>query len=111
MPCATEQALPHMPQLLTLFWTLASHPLPGCRSQSPKPLAQVSWHCPSMHVEVACWVPQEVPQAPQCCLLVLVSVSQPLARLPSQSSSGAMHEVSLHVPVSHDVVAPAASHF
>ena len=89
-----EQTDPQLPQLLALFVVLISQPsvflLP---LQSAKPALQVPVQTPAVQVgEAMPLLEQTVPQPPQLLALVAVLISQPLARLLSQSAKLAAHE-------------------
>jgi hypothetical protein len=66
-----------------------SQPLPVLPSQSPLHEAQVTVHPPQVPLTQVGVPPpgqlQALLQAPQCVMLVFLSVSQPLFGLPSQS--------------------------
>jgi len=47
------QTFPHAPQLVTSVAVLASQPLRGSLSQSPKPLSHVNEHAPALHAAAA----------------------------------------------------------
>jgi hypothetical protein len=105
---APEHTRPHVPQ-----WegdeSEASQPFAAIPSQSAKPGAhafvqrpaaqEARWFGPAAHA---------APHDPQWVRLVLVSVSQPFAGIPSQSAKGATH-VFMQRPVEHDArwLAPA----
>jgi hypothetical protein len=59
----------------------------------------------AVQVGVPFWLLQTLPHPPQWPTVVLVSVSQPLAALPSQSAHGATHEAMVQVPFEHPVTA------
>ncbi len=66
---------------------------PRSPSQSPKPALQLpTAHAPEAQAAVALGTLHARPQAPQCALVLVVLVSQPLAALPSQSPKPALHE-------------------
>src|SRR5204862_421374 len=81
---ARLQALPQVPQLASVVLRLVSQPLPTLPSQLPKPAVQAIWQAPPTQLAAPFVVEQALPQAPQCEVLVLSVVSQPLATLPSQ---------------------------
>ena len=79
------------PQCATEVRRSASQPLRALPSQSPKFVAQrPTAQRPSTHVDSALARAQRLPQAPQAVAVVRVSVSQPLAGSPSQSSKPAL---------------------
>jgi hypothetical protein len=86
VPLVAVQALPQRPQFATLVRVSASQPLVALPSQSAKPVAQVLTHADATHEAVAfARMGHTVPQAPQCAVLVRVSVSHPFVALVSQS--------------------------
>src|SRR2546428_811327 len=100
---ARLQALPQLPQLAMSPVVSVSHPLATLLSQLPKPLLQVIWQAPALHAGVPLLLEQTFPQAPQCAVLALVSVSQPLATLPSQSPKPASQAI-WQAPALHEGV-------
>jgi hypothetical protein len=81
------------PQRLQLAFvpSWVSQPVVGSRSQSAKPAAQVNWHVPATQAAAVVWaVPQLRWQSPQWVASVAISVSQPLAAMPSQSAKPAL---------------------
>ena len=79
-----EQGALQDPQWATVPSVSTSQPLsvaPGRGpSQSPQPFWQAWVHCPDEQVcELLCEVEHAVPQAPQCAVVVLRLVSQPLS--------------------------------
>jgi hypothetical protein len=90
------QTLPHAPQFEPDDVRSVSHPFDGSPSQSPHPVAHVPTpHLAPEHDAVATWAPRghACPQAPQLLADAVVSVSQPLAALPSQSPNPALQTV------------------
>jgi len=84
----------HLPQWAVSVWVLTSQPSTGFMLQSAKPAVQVKPHVPRVQVRVALGgVGHTLLQRPQWEGLLLRSVSQPLARLPSQSPKPALHTV------------------
>jgi hypothetical protein len=80
------QKVPHPPQLAASVRVSASQPLLATWSQSRKPASQAATaHDPAAQLGVACASRHCRPQAPQCAALEVVSASQPLAAVPSQS--------------------------
>jgi hypothetical protein len=80
----SEQALPQLPQFVTLLWVFVSHPFVGSPSQLPHPTTQVGAHVPLEQTVVPWGFVQPLPQLPQLATLVCVFVSQPFAALVSQ---------------------------
>jgi hypothetical protein len=108
--CVAGQARPHAPQWAGVDWRSASQPLAASRSQSPRLATQViTAHVPAAHVAVALGSAQARPHIPQWSLAVRVSVSQPLAALPSQSPKPALHATAQR-PDAHEGVPLAALH-
>jgi hypothetical protein len=82
---AALHALLHPPQCWRLLAVLVSQPLPGLPSQSSNGALQTNPQLDPAHVAVAfAGAAQVLPQPPQCCTLLVVSISQPFAGLPSQ---------------------------
>jgi hypothetical protein len=99
--CAKLHALAHAPQWLTLLTRLVSHPLLARPSQLPQPPSHTMEQAPPVHTAEP-WAPAHtVPHAPQWLAVVLVSVSQPLAVLPSQLPHPAAQAPNVHVPEPH----------
>lgn len=97
-PAPAGQRLPQAPQLFTLLLVLVSQPLAGLLSQLAKPALQVKPHAPLLQIAVAlAGVGQRLLQAPQCCGLVRMFVSQPLLAFRSQSANPAL-QTKPHVP-------------
>jgi hypothetical protein len=85
---------------------LASQPLAALPSQLAYPGLQAPRpHAPLVQTGEPFCAVHTVPQAPQCEGLVRL-VSQPFARLPSQSLNPALH-ADWHAPVAHEAVALA----
>ena len=94
------QFAPHAPQFAADVWVFTSHPLATLPSQSAKPAAHVPIvQRPAAHTPFALAGAQTIPQPPQLAREVPTSISQPLARVPSQSAKPARH-------TSHEPVAP-----
>jgi hypothetical protein len=84
VPFAAAHALPQLPQLVAVV-VLVSQPLVAIPSQLPQPAPQVGTQALPVQAVVPCALVQVVPQAPQLDALLLMSVSQPVVALPSQS--------------------------
>jgi hypothetical protein len=96
------QAVAQLPQCCELTVVLTQLP-----EQSVSPVPQVVVHALDEHT----WPPgQALWHAPQLATSPAVSVSQPLAGLPSQSMNPAAHVPSAHTPAVHEAVALAYSH-
>lgn len=79
--------------------------VPPIPSDDPQSLPlQFGWHTPPLHQVGHGWL-----QEPQCALDVPMSVSQPLAGLPSQLAQSPEH-TGVHTPEMHDVVPCAFVH-
>jgi hypothetical protein len=90
VPLAGLQARPHAPQWVVVS-RVASQPLAALPSQSPRPAAQATPQAPALHAAVPPVVAAQArPHVPQWVVDVRVSVSQPLAALPSQSARPVM---------------------
>ncbi len=77
----------HAPQWVALARVSTSQPSLGSPLQSAKPAVQVCSQRPAAQLAVLLGrAVHAVPQVPQCCRLVRVSVSQPLAAMRSQSA-------------------------
>jgi hypothetical protein len=89
---------PQPPQWLTLARVSASQPVAGLPSQSAKPALHSVAHALARHTAVVFAVAgHELPQRPQCALVVASSTSQPFATLPSQLAKPAAQRSS-HAP-------------
>lgn len=99
------QLLPHAPQF-SLVDRSTSQPVVGSPSQLPKPSRHINWQAPALHVPPTALAaaPHTRLHAPQCCMLLLMSTSQPLEASPSQSANPAA-QVSLHAPLTHVALA------
>ena len=98
------QATPQAPQL-KLVLSGVSHPLAALPSQFDQPALQVSSsQVPVEQLAAALARLQEVPQVPQLARVV-VGVSQPLPRSPSQSAEPVLQEIVSHVPDAQDSLA------
>jgi hypothetical protein len=64
-PVGAGHALPQRPQCAMAVLVLASQPLAGLMSQSPKPALQVNPHVPETHEGVALAAVHVRPHAPQ----------------------------------------------
>jgi hypothetical protein len=81
---------PQAPQAVTLLRVSVSHPFPALPSQSPKPALHIpTAHTPAAQAAVAFAGMHARPQPPQWATPVRVSVSHPLAAIPSQSAKPA----------------------
>jgi hypothetical protein len=82
-----SQSFPQPPQWVRLVLVLASQPLAALPSQSAVPGAQVRLQAqvPLLQTGVPVGQLQGLPQVPQCSVLVVTLVSQPLFGLLSQS--------------------------
>ncbi len=102
---ASAQPLPQKPQSASLDRSV-SHPLAGSPSQFAKSGRQLNLHAPAVQTPPTALAaaPHARLHAPQCCALDLVSTSQPLAGLPSQSANPAV-QVSRHAPLTHVALA------
>jgi hypothetical protein len=103
VPLLLLHAWPQAPQLVRLFAVSVSQPLLLLPSQSAKLPVHTGAQVPDTHVVVPCALVQEVPQAPQLVRVVLMFVSQPFERLPSQSAKPAK-QVGAHAPAEHVAV-------
>jgi hypothetical protein len=107
--CA-RHTLPQTPQLVALVRTSVSQPFAGLLSQSAKPALQLATeHIPPAHAAVALGRLHARPHIPQLVAVVRVSVSQPLAALPSQSAKPALQAPITQRPAEHAGVALAAA--
>jgi len=106
VPLAGAQARPHAPQF-AMVSRVVSQPLAALPSQLPRPAAQATPQVPALHVAVPpAGVGQALLQAPQWASEVRVSVSQPLAALPSQLPRPVMH-MPPHAPAVQVATPPA----
>ncbi len=97
---ASVQTRPHMPQFAMPVRTSTSQPSAALPLQLPKPgVHAATVHAPRAHPAVAFGRAHDRPHMPQWAGVVLVSVSQPFAALPSQSPKPEV-QVYLHVPAS-----------
>ena len=89
---AGAQAVPQFPQWFRSVVVSASQPFEPSASQSAKPALQVEPQAPAAQLAAA-FAPavHTLPQAPQFCVLVFVSTSQPFAPFTSQSAKPALH--------------------
>ncbi|MFO0602212.1 MAG: hypothetical protein U0324_03510 [Polyangiales bacterium] len=110
-PPAARQARPQPPQWAAEVRVSASQPLDGSMSQSAKPASQAYEQAPAAH-EAAAWarVAQAMPQPPQWAVVVRVSVSQPLASLPSQLPKPAAQVPTRQTPSRQAVAPPSVGH-
>jgi hypothetical protein len=96
------QGIPQPPQWASVERVSVSQPLAGLPSQLPVDGAQsATAQADAAHTAVATLgSAQARPQPPQCAALVRVSVSQPLAALPSQSAKPAV-QITAQAPTAH----------
>jgi hypothetical protein len=107
VPFAVLHAVVQAPQWAMLVCVFASQPLAAFPSQLPNPLLQVpSVHTLLTHVSLAFARLHTVPHAPQFARLVVRSVSQPLAELPSQSPLPVLQVAIPHTPFTQFGVPP-----
>jgi hypothetical protein len=97
VPFVELHALLQLPQRATSVFKLVSQPLAVLLSQFANPELQVMAHVPVLQVAVPFAEPHWLLQTPQCCVLLVVLVSQPFAKLPSQLPNPALHAM-LHAP-------------
>ncbi len=92
--------------------TLASQPFAATPSQSPKPAAHALYpHAPLAHRGAATLRGTHAAlHAPQCTVLVRVSVSHPLLGSASQSAKPGAHRASRHTPATQLADALAKAH-
>src|SRR5262249_13706378 len=91
VPMAAEHALPHEPQLVTLVVRSVSQPFVATPSQSPSPTEQVEIpQVPLTQLGVPPVAEQTFPQVLQLLTSEATFVSQPFARLLSQSLKPAL---------------------
>jgi hypothetical protein len=103
---AVLQARPQAPQWVTLLPRSASHPFDGTPSQSSKlPVQAATSHTPPRHTGLAFGKLHAAPHLPQLATPLLVSTSQPLSGLPSQSAKPPLHCATVHLPAAHPAVA------
>jgi hypothetical protein len=107
-PLGAPHALPQRPQCARVVLVLASQPLAALLSQSPKPALHINEHAPALQAGVPLAAAHAFAQRPQCATLDVVSVSQPLAGLPSQSAKPAAQRTP-HAPAAQVAVALAAA--
>ncbi len=93
------RAVPQAPQWSGLVRVSTSQPLPGAPSQSSKPVLHARPQRPvSQRAAALAPAGHTLPQVPQWDRLVRVSVSQPLAGLPSQLLKPAVQPAMPHTP-------------
>src|SRR5262245_13878684 len=99
---------PQAPQLFTSSPVELSHPFCGLPSQSDQPGRQLATlHTPSAHDGMACGGLQGTAQPPQLAESFMVSASQPLSTLPSQSANPGLHLSTTQAPLWQETVALA----
>ncbi len=85
VPLAIVAHAAHEPQWAGSVLRLASQPFAGLPSQSAKPVLQLNPHAPAAHVaDALARALHTMPQPPHAAVLLVVDVSQPLVRTPSQ---------------------------
>src|SRR5205814_4389051 len=95
------QTLPQWPQFAGSLRASSSQPLRPSPSQSKKCCAQRKLHLPASQAAAAfAGAPHFVAQPPQLAGSPVRSISQPFARLPSQSACPCAHTVP-HLPWKH----------
>jgi hypothetical protein len=110
-PLAMVHIAPQRPQLSTVVRRSTSHPSAAFMLQSAKPSLHRKPHIPLAHVAVALGgAGHGLPQRPQLLALALVSVSQPLAALLSQSPKLPEQRPTAHRPIEHDGSALGTMH-
>lgn len=97
VPLVPLQALPQVPQWLTLELSTTSQPLAALPSQLPKPALHTMPQLPALQKGVPFVPPHTLPQLPQLVALLFRLVSQPLATLPSQLPKPALQAMA-HLP-------------
>ena len=106
-----EQVTQQAPQCCREEVVWVSQPFPSEPSQLPHPVAQVAmWQAPAAQIGVAWLKAQALPQVPQFCTEVPISVSQPLPGFPSQSPLPAAHAEYPHTPLLHAGMPPELGH-
>jgi len=101
VPLETEQRAPQRPQLEASLRVSTSQPFSGLMSQSAKPSSQVKPHTPAAQLgRVWAGVGHALPHVPQFMMSVMVSISQPLATVMSQSRKAPVQVPTAHVPMS-----------
>lgn len=103
VPWFELHACPHAPQLVRLFAESVSQPLLLFPSQSLNAPVHTGVHTPATQLVVPWALLQLTPQEPQKLVVVWMSVSQPLARFPSQSAKPAK-QVGAQAPPAHAMV-------
>ena len=94
------QAVPQLPQLVTLVLKFASQPLFALPSQFPNPALHVGTHTPVVHVVDPLGFVQPLPQEPQLDTDVFVLTSQPVDARPSQFPNPVLQAM-VHAPSEH----------
>ncbi|MBI5518035.1 MAG: hypothetical protein HY909_29965 [Deltaproteobacteria bacterium] len=108
--CPTGHATAQPPQLPLSVRRSASQPSPAAPSQSAKPAAQVATaQEPAAQVATALARVHARPQLPQCAAVVVRSVSQPLAAVPSQSPYPEAQDCTTHSPAAQPLVARSSA--
>jgi hypothetical protein len=106
-----EQAVPHPPQLATLFRKLTSHPSVAMALQSAKPALHAAIeHWPETQAAVEWATAQMLPQLPQFSASRPVFTSQPSAATALQSANPASHCATTHWPAEQAGVARGTLH-
>jgi len=95
--------MPHAPQCAVVEVVEVSQPLGRLASQSPQPAVQLGTQLEAAQLVVPWALLQAMPHAPQCAVVDVVGVSQPLGRLASQSPQPAV-QLGTHVEAAQLVV-------
>ena len=103
VPFVALQAVLQVPQFAALVLVLTSQPLAALLSQFAYPALQAIPHCPPLQLAVPFVPLHAVPQVPQFVALVVVFVSQPLDRVPSQFPCPPLHTIP-HAPATQVAV-------
>ena len=101
------QARMQPPQWANAEPVFTSHPLAAFSSQLPMPGLHVIWHAPPTQAAVPPAALHALPQAPQCIVAELVSVSQ--EPLMSQSAIEPEQRSPMHTPLTHSATRPGAA--
>ena len=93
VPFVPLQAVLQAPQFVALVSVLVSQPLMALLSQFSYPAVHAIPHCPPLQLAVPFVPLHDVAQVPQLVAFVLVFVSQPLERAPSQFPYPPLHTI------------------
>jgi hypothetical protein len=105
------QTKPQEPQLLMFDNMATSQPSAAAPLQFAKPvLHNIIVQLPETHPIIAFGAEQVEPQFPQLFTLVLISISQPLAFIPSQFLNPVTHDTIEQTPATHAEVAFGSEH-